>query len=607
MHKAFARLWLCRSAVCWYHPCDPYLLQSFRTVYNLAKPIQRHPFENLEYKHNNFTEFFSNVPQECVGAEDFRMGLLVHGRLIKLGSNVFISSWNKLLSLCCRSGQFQYACRVFDKMPSRNVVSYNTMVSACVRNNHVLEAMHLYSNMKKEQAVPNHITLAVIIGAGDLLTASHLREAFHAQAVRYGLSSNEFVGSSLVEGYAKHIRLEEAIKAFGDIAELDLVSCNIMIDGCARNNSKEHALRIFFLMLQENMGFDAFTLTCILKTCSEPNDLNRGMQLHGCAIKFGVAQETPICNSLITMYSKCRKEMKSAMKIFREILAPNIISWTAMIGGFTQKGLNREALELYKGMLRLGVKENDFSFASILQVHSNLANLEQGRQIHARIVKSWYGLNVLVNNALMDMYSKCGSLGDAHMVFIKMGKHDVVSCATMITGFGLHGKGREALEILEESTSEGLKPNEVMFLGCLSACSHGGLVDEGVLVFRMMVDVYSVKPRVEHFSCVVDMLGRAGRLNEAERFIEVMGLESNVLVWEALLSACGLHGEIALGEKSARKIMELQPGRHGPYVSLANMYADRGLWEGKCAIREKLGVFGLKKDTGCSWIAMERF
>ncbi|XP_059671139.1 pentatricopeptide repeat-containing protein At1g11290, chloroplastic-like [Cornus florida] len=607
MHKVVAKLRQCKPAKdSWrYHNSHLSLFGSFTTFSTLNNPIQRHPLAKSELKHNNSLEFhhLSNVLQECADSGDFRAGMSVHTLLMKLFYNGFTSLWNKLLNLYNKCGQCGIARHLFDTMPERDVVSFNIMISACVRNNSAFEAICLYSRMRDDNAMPNHITLARLIGACEGLGAVQLREVFHAQAIRYGLCSNEYVGSSLVDGYSKQMRLEDAIRAFGDISELDLVSWNIMIDGCVRNNSKEHALRMFSWMLQENLGFDGFTVTSIIKTCSEPKDLNRGMLLHGCAIKSGFSHETPVSNALITMYSRCEEGMVSATKLFGGVLAPNIISWTAMMSGFMQNGENLEAIVFYQNMLRVGMKENDFSFSCILPVYSNLGNLEHGRQIHARIVKSWYGADLSVNNALIDMYSKCGSLKEAHLVFRTMEKHDKVSCTTMITGFGQHGKGREALEILDKMTKQGLNPDDITFLGCLSACSHGGYVDEGIWVFRIMIDVHNLKPRREHFSCIVDMLGRAGRLNEAERFIEEMGIESDVFVWETLLGACRLHGDMGLAEKSVKKIIELQPEKHGPYVLLANMYADRGLWEDKGLVRENLVMGGLNKEAGCSWVA----
>ncbi|KAF5206900.1 Pentatricopeptide repeat-containing protein [Thalictrum thalictroides] len=464
-------------------------------------------------------------------------------------------------------------------MPQRDVVSFNTFITAYTRSD-CNEALLLSVRMQEEGVKPNHITFSTLIGAKGMVM-SHSMEVLHAQAIQYGLSSNEFVGSSLVDGYAKRMRLEDSIRAFDEIAELDLVSWNIMIDVCVRNGRDQCALRVFSSLRLEGVHFDGFTLSSIIKTCSEPRELEQGMQLHGCAIKAGLASEIPISNAFITMYSKCEKGMLSSIKVFEGILAPNIISWTAMVAGFMQNGLNEDAVSLYRKMLRYGVRENEFSFASILPAYSGLARLEQGMQVHARIVKSSFSLDVSVRNALIDMYFKCGSLTDAKLAFKTMERRDVVSWTVMVTGLGQHGEGKEAVNILKAMISEGMRPDAVTFLGSLSACSHGGLVEEGLQVFRSMINVHNVKPRREHYACVVDMLGRAGRLEEAENFIVDMGFESDVVVWETLLSACRTHGEKELGERSAQKIMELDPKHDGPYVLLANIYADKGLWEDK--------------------------
>lgn len=599
---------LIRESYRYHHGCRS-LLRCLRTISSLTNSVERIPHEKLETMDKPAIEchHLSQILLQCGDTHDLRTGMSVHAHLIKLNINWFFFTWNKLLSFYLKFGHIHYAQHLFDTMPQRDIVSFNTMISATARNNHDgLQLMGLYSKMKKEDVKPNHITFAGLIGACVGLTAPRLREVFHAQTVHCGLRSNAFVGSSLVDGYAKQMKLEDAIKVFDEIMELDLVSWNIMIDGCVRNNSKKHAVRMFSQMLKGNVWVDGFTLTSIIKTCLKPGDLKDGMQFHGCAIKLGLDFEMPMQNALITMYSKCEKGMTSPIKIFGNLSEPNIISWTAMISGFVQNEQNKEAMGLHKEMLRLGVRENDFSFSSILAAYGNWANLEQGKQIHARIIKSWFGLDLSVNNALIDMYSKCGSLEDARLVFKKMGKHDLVSCTSMIMSYGQHGKGKEALEILAKMKSEGLVPDGVTFLSCLYACCHGGLVEEGVRVFKIMTEVHNLNPKREHFACVVDMLGRAGRLQEADNFIDEMGIESNVLVWEALLGACKLHGETILGKKSAQRIMELQPERYEPYVLLGNIYAEGGSWEDKEMLREKLVAHGLKKQVGCSWVALER-
>ncbi|XP_047330693.1 pentatricopeptide repeat-containing protein At2g03880, mitochondrial-like [Impatiens glandulifera] len=432
---------------------------------------------SLGYNLNLEPHQIDNAIMRCVDKRDLRTGLLIHSYMLKLHSCGFITLWNKLLSLYIKCEQFHTACHLFDEMPTRNIVSFNTMISAYARHSYFLQALSLYKKLKEDDLKPNHITLSGIIGVCDGLPEKCMMDIFHAQAIRYGLNFNEYVGSSLVNGYANQMKLVDSAKAFTEISHLDLISWNIMIDSCVRNNDKEHSLRIFSRMLHENIEFDEFTLTSVIKMFLGPTDIDNGKMLHCCAMKTGLSHETSVTNSLISMYSKCETGMASARSVFEETMAANIISWTAIISGLMQNGLNTEAI------------------------------------------------------------------------------------------------------------------------------SHGGQVDEGIYALSTMISVYKIKPRREHLSCVVDMLGRAGRLSEAEMFIDEMGLDSNVLVWEALLSACRFHGETRLGEKCAKKIIEINPERHGSYVSLSNIYAERGLWEDKRVVLENLPANRLKKEYGCSWMA----
>ncbi|MCL7032533.1 hypothetical protein MKW94_000403 [Papaver nudicaule] len=584
----------------------------FRTfsVFNNHTSVPKYPSNEFEFQPQNSINYthFSQCLQYCLHDDNFLLGSSVHTHLIKVRPNGSMSLWNKLLHFYCKYSQMQLCLQLFKEIPYRDVVSFNTIISASFRSNGSLrEGIELFSKMKRENVEPNHITLSALIRACTASSASmNLAEIFHGQAIRYGFCFNRFVGSSLLDNYGKQMKLKEAKHAFDDIMEVDLVSWNILIDCFARNGCKEQAMKTFLKLRSEGVEFDSFTLASILKTCSDSRDLNRGMEIHGCVIKAGLSSETPTGNALITMYSKCEQESISAVKIFERTKAPNIISWTAIIAGFMQNGQNKEAIEFYERMIRIGMKENQFTFASILPAYSGLTRLEQGMQVHGRIIKSGFVSDILVGNALIDMYFKCGNLIEAKMIFETMEKRDVVSWTMMITGFGQHGKGKEALDILRTMSNEGFKSDDITFLGGLSACSHGGLVDEGLQIFRLMVDHHGLKPRKEHFACLIDMLGRAGRLKEAEIFIQEMGVGSEVFVWEALLGACSIHGEIELGERSAEKIMKLEPKRNQPYVLLSNIYADRGLWEDKEKVRERLGMSGLKKESGNSWIAVQR-
>nr|CAD1827258.1 unnamed protein product [Ananas comosus var. bracteatus] len=506
-----------------------------------------------------------------------------HARLVKLlcpgaassSSSSSSSLWNKLLALYSRSGRPLVALKVFDKMPVRDSVSYNTMISSQPRTSRgALDAARLYARMLGEGLGPDFITFSALLAvASDAVGCARFVEQSHAHSIKFGSSSNGFVGSALVNAYDRCGGMDEAIRAFDEIAECDAVCWNVMIDVCARRGSKSRVVEVFSRMRKEGGTiFDCFTLTSVLKTCVEAEDLGLGMQLHGCAWKALLVSEAPLGNALITMYLKCGGGMNSAVEVFKLISKPNIISWTAMISGLVQHGLAEEAAKFYKQMARVGETENEFCFASLLPAFSILASLEHG-----------------------------GCSEDAELAFKTMVMHDLVSWTIMIRGFGQHGEAKKALEIFGSMRTSGFKPDSVAFLAILSACSYGGLVNEGLRVFGSMVDDYNVKPEREHFACVVDLLGRSGRLKEAELVIGKMEKGMDPLAWETLLGACRIHGEVGLGQKSAEKVMELEPHKDGPYVLLSNMYAERRRWVEKEKLRERLDTSGLRKEAALSW------
>ncbi|KAK3014478.1 hypothetical protein RJ639_008207 [Escallonia herrerae] len=286
MHRTLVQLTkICQSIERSCNNCNfhyhVYSLQPFTAISSINFSIKTDPYQNVQHNPKS-VHYLSYVIEENLDTGDPRAGLSVHTHLTKLYFNGYTSLWNKLLNLYCKCGQLAYAWKVFETMPERNVVSFNTMILGCIRNGYALQALSLYTEMGREKNVsPNHITLAGLIGACDGVLVTSL----HAQALRYGWCCNEYIGSSLVDVYTKEMHLEDAVRAFHEIAELDLVSWNIMIDGCVRNGSKERALKLFARMIQEKVEFDGFTLTSVVKTCLEWRDLDLGMLVHGCALK----------------------------------------------------------------------------------------------------------------------------------------------------------------------------------------------------------------------------------------------------------------------------------------------------------------------------------
>uniref|UniRef100_A0A2P2Q8Y3 Pentatricopeptide repeat-containing protein n=1 Tax=Rhizophora mucronata TaxID=61149 RepID=A0A2P2Q8Y3_RHIMU len=303
------------------------------------------------------------------------------------------------------------------------------------------------------------------------------------------------------------------------------------------------------------------------------------------------------------MYAKCGC-MPDAQKGFKYLKEPDIVLWTSMIAGYVQNGENEDALNLYGKMQMEGILPNELTMASVLKACSSLAALDQGNQIHAHTIKHGLGLEVSIGSALSTMYAKCGNLEDGNLVFRRMTKRDIVSWNAMISGLSHNGHGKEALELFEEMRLEGTKPDNVTFVNILSACSHMGLVERGWAYFNTMLDEFGIVPSVEHYACMVDVLSRAGKLNDAKQFIESANIEHGLYLWRILLGACRNYHNYELGAYAGEKLMALGSEESSAYVLLSSIYTALGKSEDVERVRSTMNVRGVNKEPGCSWIEL---
>lgn len=541
-------------------------------------------------------------PRATVDSRDHSLSIAaVAARVLRLEAASFSTTylWNKLLGLFSRGGPPGLARRLFDAMPERDAVSYNTLIARLSRS--PAERACAYSRMLSVGLRPDGTTLSALLAPP---CAVGLVLQVHAHAVRLGLRSSAFVGAALVRAYGLCGRADAVAAAFEEIAEPDAVCWNVMVDACARRGGPRRAVEMLSRMRRAGGVADGFTLASVLKACACEEDLGLGAQLHACACKVGSDSETAFCNALITMYLKCGGGMCSAAAVFDGISEPNIITWTALIAGLVQNGLAAEAVSFYKEMVKTGGRENGHCFASVLSASGALASLEHGKMVHCRVMNLGFCSDMIVRNALLDMYFKCGSSSDARFVFHTMQAHDVVSWTAIILGFGRHGEAMKAVMSFREMIHGGFRPDNITFLAVISACRQGGLVDEGLAIFQSMIEDHDVKPQKEHCACIVDLLGHAGRLKEAEALIGAVGLKMDSMAWESLLGACGLHGDVEMGKRSAGKVIELEPWKDGPYVLLSNMYAERYQWREKEVLRERLDSTNVRKGAAQSWFTV---
>ncbi|GER52859.1 tetratricopeptide repeat protein [Striga asiatica] len=346
------------------------------------------------------------------------------------------------------------------------------------------------------------------------------------------------------------------------------------------------------------------TYSLLLQECILRKHYKTGRRIHWQMVVVGFIPDKYLKIKLLILYAKAG-DLDSAHILFGTLVTKSIIPWNALIAGYVQKGLEQLGLVLYQRMRQCGLMPDQYTFASVLRACSSLAFLEQGKQAHALLIKSQINTNIVVISALLDMYFKCSSPHDGLKVFNKSSERNVITWTSLISGYGLQGRVSEVLEFFQQMINEGFKPNQITFLAVLSACSHGGLVDEGREYFLSMARDYGVKPRGKHYAVMVDILGRAGRLNEAYDFVQMSPYKDHPAVWGALLGACRLHGNVDMIKLAARSFFELDPDNAGKYVVLSNAYAAFGLWKNVAEIRRVMKGSGIKKEPGYSMIEVQ--
>eukprot|EP01018_Ginkgo_biloba_P019437 Gb_16587 [translate_table: standard] len=399
--------------------------------------------------------------------------------------------------------------------------------------------------------------------------------------------------NTIIAGYAQSRLLDESLNLFQQMPERDVVSWNVIIAGYAQNGHVDEAVKLFEKMPKR----DVVAWTSVIAGYAQDGLLDEALKL------FQKMPERNVVswNAMIAGYAKSGYVDK-ALKLFQKMPERNVVSWNAIIAGYAQNGYFRETLKFYRQMQLTGVKPDSDTFASILPACANSVALEHGKKVHEDIIRRGFQSDVFVGSALVDMYAKCGSIENARHVFDKMPKRNVVSWTAMIAGYAMHGYGKEALQLFEHMRYSGTNPDHVTFVGVLSACCHAGLLDKGWQYFNIMSRDYNITPTVKHYCCMVDLLGRAGHLDEAQRFINKMPIKPDAAVWVSLLGACKIHTNIERGEHAAECLFELNPKNAANYVLLSNVYAAAGRWNDIENVRHLMKDVGVKKKPGCSWI-----
>ncbi|KAK0597942.1 hypothetical protein LWI29_030064 [Acer saccharum] len=547
----------------------------------------------------------SAITQTCIGLDCVELGKLVHAQIVVGGLASHTVVVTSLLNMYAKLGRIEDSYKVFETMTEHTDVSWNAIISGFTLNGFHSEAFDHFLRMKNEEILPNMYTLISVSKAVGQLGDVDKGKEVESLASELGMESNVQVGTALIDMYSKCGSLCDARAVF----DSNFTNCgvnmpwNAMISSYSQNECSQEALELCVRMCQNDIKSDVYTYCSVFNAIASSKYLQFGNQVHGMVLKSGSDMMViSVYNAIVDAYAKCGA-LVDVRKIFDRMEERNIVSWTTLVTAHSQCSQWEEALAVFSQMRKEGFIPNQFTFSSVLRSCSGLCFLEYGQQVHGLICKVGLDSDKCIESALVDMYAKCGSISEAEKVFEKIINPDTVSWTAMISSYAQHGLSENALQLFSRMEQLGIKANAVTLLCVLSACSHGGLVEKGLHYFQVMEENYGLVPETEHYACIVDLFGRVGRLDDAMEFIRKMPIEPSEIVWQTLLGACRVHGNIELGKIAARKVLSIRPDS-ATYVLLSNTYIESGSLEDGHTLREVMKEQGFRKEPGCSWISV---
>ncbi|KAM3742953.1 hypothetical protein ACB098_07G107400 [Castanea mollissima] len=592
-----------------------FLLNNLLQMYCKCGEINsaRQMFDRMP-KHNmglfvNAMEFtYAGALNLCAQTGDLLLGKLIHGLVTVsgLGDKVFLT--NSLIDMYSKCGQVNRAALLFECSNDLDEVSWNSLIAGYVRVGANEETVKLVGKMHRSGLKLNTYALGSVLKAccTNFMDSNQHGKALHTFSVKLGLDLDDVVATALLDMYAKTGDLVDAIQLFKLMSNQSVIIYNAMIAGFLQGETisdeyANEAFNLFSKMQKNGMKPSKFTFSSMLKACNAVEAFDYGKQIHAQICKRNLQSDEFIGSALIDLYF-LSGSVEDGVKCFALTPKLDIVSWTSILSGYVQNRHFGCALALFYELLSSGRKPDEFIISSMLGACSNLASPRSGQQIQGYAIKTGIGKFTIIQNSQLCMYAKSGDIDSAHLTFEEMDNPDVVSWSVMITSNAHHGCARKALRLFELMKGYGIAPNRITFLGVLTACSHGGLVKEGLRYFESMKKDKSMTVNVRHCACIVDLLGRAGKLVDAENFILNSGFEEDPVMWRALLSACRVYKDTVTGKRVAERVIDLDPQGSASYVLLYNIYNDAGINLPATKIRELMNDRGVKKEPGLSWI-----
>ncbi|POO02294.1 Tetratricopeptide-like helical domain containing protein [Trema orientale] len=574
-------------------------------------------------------------------------------------------SYNIMIAGYVKSGQLDNARHVFEVMPEKGCISYTTMIMGLARNGCWTEAIEVFKDMRSAGVVPSDMTMTSVLSACSHIGGIWDCRMLHALVVKLLLLGSVFVSTNLLNFYCACLSVGDARILFDEMPERNIVSWNVMLNGYSKAGLVDIARELFERLptkdvvswgtiidgyvLVERLSEALMMCRAMLRTGLRTNDvmvvdlvsacarflaIAEGLQFHGIIVKDGLDCCDFIQSTIINFYSACGRTslahlqfeigikdhlaswnaliagytkngmIDQARQLFDEMIKRDVFSWSAMISGYTQNEQPDVALELFHDMIASGIQANEITMVSVLSAIASLGTLREGRWAHEYIQSNSIPLTDNLSAALIDMYAKCGSINTALEMFHRI--RDTVSTVSpwnaIICGLAMHGHAKLSLEIFSDLQRRRIKLNSITFIGVLSACCHAGLVEAGKRHFKSMKNVYNIEPDIKHYGCMVDLLGRAGRLEEAEDLIKRMPMEADIIIWGILLAAGRIHGNVEIGERAAESLAKLEPSHGASRVLLSNLYADAGRWDEAFSVRRGMQILRMTRSPGCSGV-----
>ncbi|KAK1321114.1 Pentatricopeptide repeat-containing protein [Acorus calamus] len=560
-----------------------------------------HLMRSAGVRGDSFT--FPFVIKSCGGALYETEGETIHCTVIKTGldSDVFIA--NSLITMYAKMGKIESAEGVFRGMPERDLVSWNSMIGGYVSDEDWRRALDCFQEMQALGIRPDRFSIIAAFSACSLEKLWKQGKEIHAHIVRCGFDTDPMIQTSVIDMYAKCGEVRFAELSFRMMPDKNIVHWNTLISGYALNGQPLETLDRLIEMQSHGFRPDLITMVNLLPAYTQSSRLLQGKSVHGIGIRRGFVPHLVLETALLNMYGKCG-EPRSAERLFDRMVEKYLVSYNGMISTYVQNGLSMEAILLFHSLREGPLNPDVISISSILPVYAESGSLRQGKQMHGYVVKCGHISNEFISNSMIYVYAKCGDITAARSIFDGMVSKGVVSWNVIIMGYAIHGCGEIALQLFSEMIENGIQPNRSTIFSVLSACSIAGLVEEGMMYFDSMTRDYNIEPQIEHYGCMVDLIGRSGDLAEAKTFISRMPMVPTSRIWGSLLNASRHYGDIETAEFAVEHILQLEHDNTGCHVLISNMYVEAGRMEDAERVRSLMRREGLQRTTAQSSVEL---